>query len=311
MAIRIQRIVRAFAAALVVALLPALAGCAAGAPSKAADAENGRVRIVASTSVYGDIAATVGGRHVSVQSIIDNPDRDPHEYQADGQNELAVSKAAVVIENGGGYDDFMGDLLAAAHNDGVTVLNVAALSGRNQHPAHGEFNEHLWYDVGTMRRLTHRLAAVLAKAQPASAAAFTSNADSLDAHLATLQRREATLNARYAGTPVAITEPVPLYVLDSIGLVNKTPTAFSTAVEEDRDVAPTVLRATLELYRSHRVALLAYNPQTGGPQTETVLSAARDAGIPTVPFPEVMPPGSHYVPWITHTLDALTKGLKR
>jgi len=296
---------------LSLALAPVLAACSATAPPHAADASRDPVRIVAATSVYGDIAAMIGGRHVSVDSIIDNPDRDPHEYQADGQNELAVSKAAIVIENGGGYDDFMGQLLAAAHNDDVAVVNVAAVSGRDQHPAHGEFNEHLWYDIGTMRRLVDRLAAALAKSEPASAQAFRSNADSLDTDLARLQRREEALKARYAGTPVAITEPVPLYMLDALGLRNRTPAAFSTAVEEDRDVAPTVLRATLELYRSGGVALLAYNPQTGGPQTEAVLKAARDAGIPTVPFPEVMPPGSHYVPWMTDTLDAVEKGLER
>lgn len=306
-----QHRLRTLAAALTVALVPSLAGCAAEVSPRTADAARGPVRVVASTSVYGDIAATIGGRHVSVESIIDNPDRDPHEYQADGQNELSVSKAAIVIENGAGYDDFMNDLLAAAPNDDVTVLNAAAISGRNQHPAHGEFNEHLWYDLGTMRRLADRLATVLAKAEPASAGAFRSNAGSLDADLERLQGREATLKAKHAGTPVGITEPVPLYLLDAIGLDNKTPTAFSTAVEEDRDVAPTVLRSTLQLYRSHRVALLAYNPQTGGPQTEAVLSAARDARIPTVPFAEVMPRGSHYVSWMRRTIDAVAKGLER
>lgn len=306
-----QHRLRALAVVLTLALVPALAGCATAPSSRLTDAAGGRVRIVASTSVYGDIAETIGERHVSVESIIDNPDRDPHEYQADGQNELSVSKAAIVIENGGGYDDFMGQLLGAAHNDDVTVLNVADISGRNQKPANGEFNEHLWYDLGTMRRLVDRLTTVLASAQPASATTFRSRAASLDADLARLQEREAALKTRYAGTPVAITEPVPMYVLDAVGLKNKTPAAFSAAVEEDRDVAPTVLRATLQLFRAHHVALLAYNPQTGGPQTQAVLSAARDAGIATVPFAEVMPRGDHYAAWMTHTLDALAKGLRR
>lgn len=302
---------RALAAALAVALLPALAGCAAAVSPRTADASADRVRIVASTSVYGDIAARIGGRHVSVESLIDNPDRDPHEYQADGQNELSVSKAAIVIENGGGYDDFMDDLLAASRKDHVTVLSATTISGRDQHPAHGAFNEHLWYDLGSMRKLADRLAAALGKAEPASAATFTRNAHSFDADLHALERREATLKTRYAGTPVGITEPVPLYMLDAIGLDNRTPTAFSTAVEEDRDVAPTVLRDTLELYRSRTVKLLAYNPQTDGPQTEAVLKAASTAHIPAVPFPEIMPSGSHYVAWMTRTLDAVEKGLAR
>ena len=56
------------------------------------------VSVVASTNVYGDIAKTVGGSAVRVTSIIDNPDKDPHEYQADAQTRLALSKAQLVAD---------------------------------------------------------------------------------------------------------------------------------------------------------------------------------------------------------------------
>lgn len=311
---RAPRGVRALAVALAVTLLPALAagltGCAA-APPGPADTASGPVRIVASTSVYGDIAARIGGGHVSVTSIIDDPSRDPHEYQADGQNELSVAKAAIVIENGGGYDDFMDALLAAAKNDDVVVLNAARIAGHASSALSGDVNEHLWYDLATVRRVADRLVSALALAQPGSAPAFESNGAAFDADIARLQHREASLKKTYAGTPVGITEPVPLYVLDAIGLRNRTPKQFSTAVEEGRDVPPTVLRATLELYRRQKVALLAYNPQTSGPQAAAVLRAARAAGIPAVPFAEVLPQGAHYVPWLAATLDRVEKALQK
>jgi hypothetical protein len=53
------------------------------------------VEVVASTDVYGVIAAAVGGDAVHVTSIINSPDADPHEYQSIPADALAVGKAAL------------------------------------------------------------------------------------------------------------------------------------------------------------------------------------------------------------------------
>src|SRR4051812_20657941 len=101
------------AAAAAVALVAAtvLAGCTD--PSSAASDD--RVAVVASTDVWGSVVEAVGGGHVAVTSLIDDPSRDPHEFQASVRDQLAVSRAAIVVENGGGYDDFMTRLVSAAH----------------------------------------------------------------------------------------------------------------------------------------------------------------------------------------------------
>jgi len=67
-----------------------------------------KVAVVASTNVYGDIVERIGGAKVDVTSIISDPEQDPHSYEANTQNQLALSQAKVVVENGGGYDDFAG-----------------------------------------------------------------------------------------------------------------------------------------------------------------------------------------------------------
>ena len=72
-------------------LVPALllTGCSG---TSAAD-DDGRIRVVASTDVWGDVVRQIGGPAVSVDSIISDPDRDPHEYAADPRDQLAVSRA--------------------------------------------------------------------------------------------------------------------------------------------------------------------------------------------------------------------------
>lgn len=287
-----------------------LAGCVSGASADSPTAASGPIPVVASTDVWGDIAATVGGDHVKVVSIIDDPDKDPHEYQADARNQLAISKASVVIENGGGYDDFVNTMLKSAKSDSRTVLNAVDISGK-QASGGGELNEHVWYDFPTVGKVVDKLSASYAKIDPRHAAAYTKNADALKSKLDALETREADLKSKYAGDGASITEPVPLYILDAIGLDNKTPGKFSEAIENDSDVAPTVLKATLELYSSHAVALLAYNEQTTGAQTEAVLKAAKDAGIPVVPMTETLPSGKTYISWMTANLDAIADALNK
>ena len=276
-------------------------------PSLAASGA-GLVNVVASTNVYGDIVKTIGGPAVAVTSIIDNPEKDPHEYEADARTQLALSKAQLVIENGGGYDDFMDTMLKSAQTR-PTVINVADVSGRNQHPSDGEFNEHLWYDFPTVEKLAAQLVTDLSAAAPGQAATFESNGKAFAAQLGQLQQDEAAIKAKHAGEGVAITEPVPLYLLEAAGLVNNTPETFSAAIEEDTDVPPAVLKETEDLFDTKQVKLLAYNQQTTGPQTEAVLAAAKRNNIRVVPVTETLPTDQSYLSWMHANLRAVSSAL--
>src|SRR5690606_14250281 len=159
-------------AALAVAgiLTVALTGCAASAPK----ADDGELRIVASTNVYGSIARAILGDEGHVTSIINDASQDPHSYEATAQDQLAVAKADIAIGNGGGYDPFLQTLLSAVANDGVVVIQAidvpvmlgeepdahgydepaadAAAEGAD-HDGHGHpegFNEHVWYSLQAM-----------------------------------------------------------------------------------------------------------------------------------------------------------------
>ncbi|CAN5140309.1 zinc ABC transporter substrate-binding protein [soil metagenome] len=282
------------ASALAAALL--LSGCA-----PAASATDG-LNVVASTSAYGSIASAIGGNRVTVTSIIDNPDQDPHSFEGSARVELALSKADVVLENGGGYDDWADTLLKAADNPDATVLNATTLSG---YPTSGEFNEHLWYDFVTMEKVATHLRDALSKEEPASAAVFARNTAAFVDTLHGFEARESALARRDGGADVAITEPVPLYLLTASGFTNVTPTAFSEAVEEGTDVSPAILSQTLALFSGHVATALVYNAQTTGPQTTAVVDAAKTAGVPVVPVTETLPTGTDYRGWMDANLTAL------
>ncbi|MFF6879250.1 metal ABC transporter solute-binding protein, Zn/Mn family [Streptomyces sp. NPDC012474] len=292
------------------ASLALLAGCGNSSDSADARSAPARVSVVASTNVWGDITRRIGGDRVDVTSVIADPDQDPHSYEADPQNQLALSKAKVVVENGGGYDDFVDRMLKSGHNDSAQVINAVEVSGRTA-PEGGELNEHVWYDFPTVAKVADRVSAALAKADPADAGAFGKNAAAFKAKLAPLETEEARIKKAHGGGGVAITEPVPLYMTEASGLVNRTPARFSEAIEEGDDVSPRVLQESLALFSGKKVKVLVYNAQTSGPQTEKAESAAEAAGIPVVPVTETLPKGKDYIGWMTGNLDALASALAK
>jgi zinc/manganese transport system substrate-binding protein len=282
---------------------------------------------VSSTNVYGSIASIIGGEHVDVTSIIDSAAQDPHSYEASAQDQLAISKADVVIENGGGYDPFIDTLVDAAARENVEKVNVVDLSGlapveaehshEEEHDhAEGEghehiegLNEHVWYDLATADTLASTLAHTFSHLDEDNAASYSENYTAFSEDLAGLVASTEQLKAEFDGTGVALTEPVPGYLLEASGLRNLTPADFSEAIEEGSDVSPASLRDTLALFGTGEVKLLAYNEQTSSPETERVRSAAEKNSVPVVSFAETLPDGEDYVSWMTNNIAAITDAL--
>ena len=285
--------------------LLAAAMTACGSPSTAS--HRATVRIVASSDVWGDIASQIGGSAVDVTSVIDNPTADPHSFQATARDQLAVRRARIVIENGGGYDDFMTAMVKDAPATSLDVINAVGLSGHR--PVDGELNEHVWYDFPTVRTVADRLVDDLVAADPAHAGSYRSNGTAFDRGLQMLEAHEARIRAAHAGAGLLVTEPVPLYMTAACGLVDRTPPAFSQSIEEGTDTPPRVLAQTLELVRHRDVQLLAYNAQTSGPQTEKLVAAARSAGVAVVSVTETLPRGRHYLAWMAANLTAIDGAL--
>ncbi|MFZ4896609.1 metal ABC transporter solute-binding protein, Zn/Mn family [Plantibacter sp. Mn2098] len=295
------------------AILPAAALLLAGCSATSSDAStgSGKVDVVASTNVYGDIATKIGGDHIAVTSLISSSAQDPHSFEASAQDQLAVKKASVIIENGGGYDPFVDTLISSAGNSDRTVINVVKLSGLDPDGKTEGFNEHVFYDLPTISKLADELAKEFGKADSANAADFTKNAETFKSSLAKIEASAAAIKAAHNGEGAAITEPVPLYLMQSAGLVNKTPAEFSEAIEEGTDVSPAVLKETLDLFGSGTVSMLAYNEQTSGAETEQVQNAAKAAGVPVVPFTETLPDGKDYLSWMTDNVAAIAQALQK
>ena len=277
-----------------------LAGCA-GASTSAPDV----VHVVAAENFWGNITSQIGRRDVAVTSLITNPNADPHLFETDAADAATLAQAQVVIENGAGYDTWMGSLLGA---DGGSprIVNAATVL----HITGSDPNPHLWYAIPRVPTVAAAIAGALEKAAPADGAAFKANLATFDASLAPLNSTLATIKAHFHSVPVAYTERVPGYALAAAGLDVKTPPGFARAIEDGTDPGPADTLAVQKLLTDHDINVLLYNVQTVTPVTTQIRALARSHDIPVVGVSETMPAGAaSYQQWqesqLTNLLHAL------
>jgi zinc/manganese transport system substrate-binding protein len=210
-----------------------------------------------------------------------------------------------VVANGGGYDDFVDEMLEASGNTTAVVIHAYDL-GR-QHVIDAQ-NEHVWYDYTTMGDLVHtidvELNGIAGLDSERSARATTLSDDIRD-----LFGRLGDLIPEAAGQDYLMTEPVPFYLLRTPGMQDLTPPAFSDAIEEDTDVPPALLQEVLNLIPQASVVVV--NAQTGGPQTDAVIDMAGENDVPWFAVTETLPEGEDYVSWQSGIIDLLEAALDR
>src|SRR5690242_6202815 len=134
------------AATLLICLLVSIIALNACSWSTPEDVERGNsIQIVAAENFYGDVAQQIGGSHVQITSLLSDPNVDPHSYESSVHNAKLVARARLIIENGGGYDDWMDKLLASSPSENRSVLQGFTLA-----PHRLPNNEHVWYSIDNM-----------------------------------------------------------------------------------------------------------------------------------------------------------------
>ncbi len=98
------------------------AACSSGDRSEQA----GGVKVVATTSILGDIARNIVRDGGTVEVLLPIG-ADPHDYQPSSAQVTAIYDADLVIVNGLGLEEGLSDVLAGASEDGVNVVEVAGL----------------------------------------------------------------------------------------------------------------------------------------------------------------------------------------
>jgi zinc/manganese transport system substrate-binding protein len=295
-------------AALSAVLVLAACGSAAGGSGKPGSAAGGGGKIVAvgAENEYSNVISQIGGKYVSASAIMSNPNTDPHTFEASPQVARVVSAAQLVIQNGVGYDTFMGKIEAASPSKTRKVIDVQKLLGLPDSTA----NPHLWYSPRTMPAVARAVASDLSALDPTHAAYFKANATKFDRSLQPWLLAVAAVKAKYPHAPVATTEPVADYMLQAAGAHILTPWTLQADIMNGVDPSPQAVSLQQSFFTKHKVKVFLYNQQVTDTITQTFLAAARKAGIPIVGVYETMPtPGYSYQSWMLAEVHALQQAL--
>lgn len=109
------------------------------------DAAETPLRIVATTSILGDITASLAGDDAEVTTLMP-PGVDPHGYEPSARDGQALREADLVVSNGLGLEESLVDVLERVEDEDVRVFSFAdevdpipyAFADMDDHGAHEE-----------------------------------------------------------------------------------------------------------------------------------------------------------------------------
>jgi zinc/manganese transport system substrate-binding protein len=279
---------------------------AACGSSGASSGASGKIVVVGAENEYANVISQIGGRYVQTSAILSDPNTDPHTFEASPSVASTVSSAQLIVQNGLGYDNFMGKIESASPNPNRKVIDVQHLLGLpNSTP-----NPHIWYMPTTMPAVAKAVAAQLIKLQPSHAAYFNGNVATFDRSLSGWYSALKQFRSRYANVAVAATEPVGDYMLEAAGAAVLTPYPLQRAIQNGVDPAPQDVTVQNGLLSGNKVKVLLYNQQVTDSLTKTWLKSANAHKIPVVGVYETMPTsGYNYQSWMVAEVNALEKAV--
>lgn len=129
----------------VFAALLVLTGC--GNDTAESDNGNGKLDVVTTTGMIGDLVENIGGKHVEVTSLM-GPGVDPHLYKATQGDVKTLDSADMIFYNGLHLEGKMTDIFEMMSKDKPTIA-VTEDFKENQLRKVGatEHDPHVWFDV--------------------------------------------------------------------------------------------------------------------------------------------------------------------
>ena len=162
----------AIALALIGALVLALTATACASTDRR---DAGRVRIVATTPLLGDLVARVGGDAVAVEVLIPRG-ADPHDFEPSAAQAARLRDADLVIANGLGLEERLESTLRGAAKHGTPMVELGAALDPITRPGSDEPDPHVWLDPDRMARAATLVADELTRRTSIDPTALTVNA---------------------------------------------------------------------------------------------------------------------------------------
>lgn len=176
--------------------------------------ENGEaLKVVATTTIVGDVVAQVGGEHINL-SVLLPVGADPHSFSPTPQNIASVAEADLVFANGVGLEEFLEPLIESAGaqekiiylSDNLELLAQPIKPGlvEEDHTVEDAGNHHLgvdphtWVDPNNVMQWVQTIEQQLSSTDPKNAASYQANAEN---YRTELQNLDAWIREQVAQIP--------------------------------------------------------------------------------------------------------------
>ncbi|HCK64863.1 MAG TPA: manganese transporter [Anaerolineae bacterium] len=140
---------------------------------------SGKLNVVTTTGMIGDIVKNVGGDYVEVISLM-GPGVDPHLYKASEGDVTRLQSANLIFYNGLHLEAQMGEVIEKMNEFGVKTVAVTDLIDRsllNASPTYpDQFDPHVWFDVSLWMKAVEQVKETLTEVDPAHASEYEANA---------------------------------------------------------------------------------------------------------------------------------------
>jgi len=155
-------------------------------PAAIALGEGERLRVVATTTLVGDVVHAIGGDAIELTLLLP-VGADPHTFEPTPQDVAAVADAHVIFVNGAGLEVFLDRLL---RNAGGNTALVAVSDGvewrrledghedqaHQAEPGDEEIDPHVWFNPLNVVVWTQNIERALSTLDPANAGGYAANA---------------------------------------------------------------------------------------------------------------------------------------
>ena len=257
--------------------------------ARPAAAQPGRLPVVASFSILGDMTARIGGDRIAL-TVIAGPDTDAHNFQPRPSDAVALRGARVVIRNGLGFDGWVDRLIRASGATGTVVTATEGIAprlmaghahdhgGAGRRQGHGPRqvpDPHAWQDLRHGQAYVRTIAAALVAADPANEATYRRNAEAYLARLAALDAwvREQVATVPQARRRVVTSHDAFGYFGDAYDIVFLAPQGISTEAEPSAAQVGRLIRQI----RDQRITAV-FMENMANPAT--LRRVAQEAGVP-------------------------------
>jgi ABC-type Zn uptake system ZnuABC Zn-binding protein ZnuA len=235
----------------------------------------GKLRVVATTGLVGDVVQNVAGDRIELTTLI-GPGQDPHTYQPTPKDIAAIERAHVVFINGFNLEEGLQSTIDAAAGKSSPVVSVSAgIQPR------GAGDPHVWFDPANVKVWTGNIEKSLSALDPANAAAYQANAA---AYTRQLDELDAYVRAQVALIPTErrklVTDHEALgYFADRYGfqVVGAVIPSLSTSAEPSAGD----LAALVEVIRAQGVPAIFIGTTTNPKLADLV---ARETGAQVLPL---------------------------